>query len=267
MVDLSAANVWPERTSDPRRALQLVEGDGAVIVTGVEATESGAAELGRVLFGERVAAIPQAALVREGGVGDRRPAGVDQHTRSRPHTDGYAYGDHYPDYFLLACERHCPSGGRSILLDGYAILDALAADPETAWASEGLRTVPIDQTEEGKRQSVSTVVQRAPSGRRMVRRSIDQRPAPGSDDPARDAAMIELWWQAIDAAADLLEPEQRPRVEAGEALVIDNYRMLHGREPYVDPRRTMWRLWVWTTDGVGVPEGLLHSDSRFAAAR
>jgi hypothetical protein len=26
----------------------------------------------------------------------------------------------------------------------------------------------------------------------------------------------------------------------------------------------LWRIWAWTTDGIGTPEGILHSDSRYA---
>jgi hypothetical protein len=48
--------------------------------------------------------------------------------------------------------------------------------------------------------------------------------------------------------------------------VIDNYRMMHGREGYADLDRQMWRVWVWTTSAWGVPDGPLHSDSRYAHA-
>ncbi len=46
--------------------------------------------------------------------------------------------------------------------------------------------------------------------------------------------------------------------------MIDNYRMFHGREPYADLDRLMWRVWIWTDESKGVPEGMLHSDSRYA---
>ena len=49
----------------------------------------------------------------------------------------------------------------------------------------------------------------------------------------------------------------------GDVLLVDNYRCLHGRDPYVG-QRFLWRVWAWTTDGNGTPAGPLHSDSRYA---
>jgi len=52
----------------------------------------------------------------------------------------------------------------------------------------------------------------------------------------------------------------------GEALVVDNYRVLHGRAPYwpgavgeassaaaAGPERRLWRVWSWTSEGSGLP--------------
>jgi hypothetical protein len=29
-------------------------------------------------------------------------------------------------------------------------------------------------------------------------------------------------------------------------VLVDNFRLLHGRDPYQDLRRKLWRLWLWT---------------------
>jgi hypothetical protein len=165
MPALAHVNRTPHRTGDLAAARALLERDGAVIVTEVEPGPLAAVELARRLFAGHIVAVPEAALVREGAMRDRRPAGHDHTVRSNAHTDGYAHGDHLPDHFL-----------------------AIGAD-------------------------------------------------------------------------------QRPTLDTGEALVIDNYRVLRGRETYEDPDRTMWRVWVWTYRGVGAPDAMLHSDSRFAGAR
>mmetsp|Transcript_15769 Transcript_15769/g.40667 ORF Transcript_15769/g.40667 Transcript_15769/m.40667 type:complete len:398 (-) Transcript_15769:22-1215(-) len=50
----------------------------------------------------------------------------------------------------------------------------------------------------------------------------------------------------------------------GEALVVDNYRVLHARTPYAppdavgtrrgaEPERKFWRVWSWTSEGSGLP--------------
>ena len=73
--------------------------------------------------------------------------------------------------------------------------------------------------------------------------------------------MIARWRDAIHAAA---ATAQRFEVEPGEAMIIDNHRMMHGREADTDLDRLMWRVWVWTRTGNGVPAVPLHSDSRYA---
>ena len=47
------------------------------------------------------------------------------------------------------------------------------------------------------------------------------------------------------------------------SLPHDHHRgMFHGRDPYSDPRRTLWRCWLWTKASRGLPDvegGELHS--------
>ncbi len=264
-VDFSRVNRDIRRVDDAASALEVAAVEGVVIITGVEPGPRAARRLAWRIFGDRALAVPESAMVREGGEMDRRPDGLDHTTRSKPHTDGYSYGDECPDYFLLSCEYQSEAGGESLMLDGYALLEALAGHPGLAWLTEGLSTRVIDQTEPGKRLSHSTIVQTTPSGRRMLRRTADQVPLIDSDDPERDAEMIRLWKMAIDRAADAVEPSERPKLRAGEAVLVDNYRMFHGREAYADLERLMWRVWIWSDEAKGVPEGMLHSDSRFAA--
>lgn len=266
-LDWTGVNVVPPRialSADPAEAVEALRRHGAVILTGIEPGGEPARAVADAVFGSRVCAVPEAARVTDGGEQDRKPDGLDHTTRSRAHTDGYAYGDRCPDHFLLSCEQASGEGGESLLLDGYALLDVLAGDPETAWLAEALPRVVIDQTEPGMHPSLSPIVQTAPSGRRMLRRTADQHPAPESSDPERDAEMIRLWKEAIDVASDAVAPAERPKLEPGEAIVVDNYRMFHGREPYQDLGRLMWRVWIWTDEAAGVPDGMLHSDSRFA---
>ena len=45
----------------------------------------------------------------------------------------------------------------------------------------------------------------------------------------------------------------RFKLRRGQAVLVDNFRLLHGREPYQDLRRKLWRLWHWTDRAVAVP--------------
>jgi gamma-butyrobetaine dioxygenase len=255
--------ILPERTDDPTAVAALVRRHGAAVLVGAGRTEAEAVAVPRAVFGDAVLAVPPAAEVREAGGQDRRYAGISQHNRLKCHTDGFSYGDLYPDYFALVCEDASPEGGESMLLDGDALLDWVLADPVHAPFGERLQTVPVEQTEPGKRRSTAPMVGRSASGRRMFRRFPEQSPAPDAADPEADAAMIYAWHQLIDDVS-LFAP--RFKLEPGDAVVIDNYRVFHGREPYSDMARKLWRVWMWTTAGQGVPDGMLHSDSRYAGA-
>lgn len=263
-IDWSTVNVVPPTIGNRSEAADAVRHHGAVVVTGVEPGAEAARQLAADIFGDRVRTVPEAAKVTDGGERDRKPDGLDHRTRSRAHTDGFAYSDLCPDYFLLACERHSEVGGESLLLDGYAILERLAGNASTAWLADDLATTIIDQTEPGMRPSLSPIVRSTPSGRRVLRRTPDQYPAPDSADPDHDAEMIRLWKLAIHVASDAITASERPKLQAGEAVVVDNYLMFHGREAYTDTERLMWRVWIWTDEAPGLPDGMLHSDSRFA---
>ena len=68
--------------------------------------------------------------------------------------------------------------------------------------------------------------------------------------------MIDAWRDAIATAGDAAP---RFKLHAGDVVVVDNYRMMHGREAYADLDRLMWRVWVWTTASFGVPGGPPHT--------
>ncbi len=256
----------PELAQSIQQAKSLLERDGAVVLADVGSTAEEAKALMRDLFAPGLRALPEPARVFDGGEQDRKLANKDHHDPLPVHTDGFAYGDLYPDCLLLVCVQTSDLGGESFLVDGYAVLDQLAASPETRWAADALAQVEVDQTEEGMQPALSPIVQRTPAGRLMVRRVLDQdgngpTVAPDSADAARDAGMIDLWLQTIEASA---ASAPRFRLESGQALLVDNYRMFHGREGYDDPLRMMWRVWGWSDQSLGVPDMPLHSDTRYA---
>lgn len=255
-------STFPTRSPDPQDVMIAVERDGVAILVGCGPDGDAAVAAARSIFGERVVAIPEPAEVRAGGVKDRTAAAIDETMPLPPHTDGFAYGDHYPDYFLLSCAQASGVGGESYAVDGYRILTELRTQDGGAELLERMSQVPIDQTEPDMRGSLSPLVMQNDEGRLMVRRFPFQKPAPDSLDAAGDTAMIDTWTAAVTAAG---EAAPRFKVNTGEVVVFDNYRMMHGRDPYRDMDRLMWRVWVWTTSALGVPEGQLHSDSRYAS--
>jgi gamma-butyrobetaine dioxygenase len=242
----------------------MLERDGAVIIAHIGPDAEDARSLAFDLFTSDVLAVPPAARVFDGGEMDNKAPGVDHTTRLAAHTDGFGYGDFYPDYILLDCVSASATGGESFLIDGYAVLEALADDPVTAWVPEAMGRIAINQTEQGMQQSVSPMLQHTDGGRVMVRKTLEQRAAADSEDPLRDDRMVAIWHDAVETA---VASAPRFKLSPGCALVIDNYRVLHGRDPYTDLNRLMWRVWVWTrASKAGPPDLPLHSDTRYAHA-
>jgi alpha-ketoglutarate-dependent taurine dioxygenase len=267
----SAFAVIPQRTTDPSEAFALVRSAGAVILADAGRSRDDARDVALRVLGSLEPIVPDPAPIKEGG-GNRDRAYITSSLNESlavkfqsGHTDGFAYGDHYPDYIFLLCVKAAVSGGESFLIDTYAILDALTAsgDPDDAAFATFLTSVPVEQTEPGFRFSVAPVIGSNGRGRRMSRWTPVQKPAAGlpAAEHARQAAWLARWTEltyraSLDAARFMLAP--------GDAICIDNYRMLHGRTGFDDLDRELWRIWAWTTESLGAPDGLLFSDSRFA---
>lgn len=247
------------RVATVTSVLDSLQRYGACVLAECGTSCEDATKLPRQVFGQRLQAAPEAAEVSDRVLAVR---GILKEESFRAHTDGHAYGDLFPDYFLLLCSRACRSGGASFLVDGYAVLDSLASDPTTAWVPSALEARAVDQT--SRLQSISPVVLRAPCGRRALRCRMPgpptafaaQRVAAESDNPEADAAMLQAYHATIEAASTVAS---RFALSPGEALLVDNYRMFHGREPYWDEDRLLWRVWIWTDGARGVPAGDLRS--------
>ena len=152
-----------------------------------------------------------------------------------PHTDT-CWRQTLIGLLLMHCLKAHPDGGRSILVDGFAVVSRLREESPEAF--ELLATVPInfeakvqdrdDWRVKGRITSVSAdgVIE----GVRYNGNSIGQLDLPDQLVTPMYAALEQfekilydrdLWWQ--------------PMLQPGDLLVIDNHRVLHGREAF-DPQ-------------------------------
>jgi gamma-butyrobetaine dioxygenase len=261
----------PKRVSDPRVAFSLVRSVGAAILTGTDTSGEYAQKTAATILDGLEPVIPDPAPVQEGKSVAKRywdlMPGVDAHKApfQTGHTDGYAYGDAYPDFIFLLCRRPAESGGESFIVDTYDLLDTLGDSdvPADRELHAFLTSEPVEQTEWGYQASVAPVFIDNGRGRRMARWTAVQRPDDklGAQERERQAEMLGRW-KAMAYEASMRAP--RFTLQSGEMLCVDNYRMLHGRTGFDDTERAMWRIWAWTTEALRVPEGMLHSDNRFA---
>jgi len=253
-----------------------------------------------------------------------------------PHTDGYVWGDQYPDVVILLCEQQASlmegegGGGENYLVDGTrfvgkkkekdheqssnnnnhkegllepAVVELLSKVPvdhterkDSGFVEEGaVSIVPVFQWKPcppsswwsrsaGQQDTEEATTQKRFMWRRMVNfdyvmgtKIMDESTyisawkvpsnhhedtdADNSTTTTTDPKAIQNALQKVDQAiyressCDTVTP--RFRLQRGEALLVDNFRMLHARQAYQDSStndsRRMWRVWSWTTESNGLP--------------
>jgi hypothetical protein len=275
-MDFSQASVVPRRVATPAQARAEVAARGAAILSGLGDQEAafaaGRAFLGADLrrFGLQFEASKdkqeaEAAVVAGQPADERGRKRRFTATRERmvPHNDGFGFGDFGPDYLFLWCGQPDAAGaGASFLVDGLALLDQLAADPDWQDVARFAWETDIDQSEPNFPLAAHAPIARRldvrgrPGGRAQVRHHPFQAPVPGQapDLEAAQAALIGRWSQAVTAARDA---GPMFHAAAGDLICVDNYRLTHGRDAFSDPGRVMLSIWGWSAAAISVPEGPL----------
>ncbi|MGH3899709.1 MAG: TauD/TfdA family dioxygenase [Pseudonocardiaceae bacterium] len=234
----------PQRVSrtEVSAARGLLERDGAVILTGwpVEAdsvVNAAAAVLGtRLRELERVR--PKTANSDEGLTLHRDGAHVvvdirDQLVRVR-------IAD--PDYVLILCTAAAPKGGESIVVDGYRLIDQLKRGAPELY--DFLTSVDVDVTSKWIAKNLHTDLYRVPrvcrmvewtrGGRMIVHVPEGTQPAPRETQWDEHEKLIAAYADVITTAAAHVRGDTT--LAAGEVLVLDNYRCLHGVRAHEGPR-------------------------------
>jgi alpha-ketoglutarate-dependent taurine dioxygenase len=206
------------------------------------------------------------------------------------HTD--SMGKRMPDFIVLACAGAAKAGGENFIVDLYAVIDAIGADPSTAWMASALSERDVISVNNNTTSRATDLwlgpiapeaVAKPPSGQqwdrvhgRACRRIAQGRqtfgvlPGTPAEEAERDAAMAMTYKRAVDEAQ---AAAPRFRCEAGDCLLMDNFRCAHGRAGYTEDyraqveqvgqeplgveeallagHRLLWRLWIWTVPWPG----------------
>ncbi|MFI8486566.1 TauD/TfdA family dioxygenase [Streptomyces rubrogriseus] len=236
----SGPGIAPGRVAqgNPGTARELLARDGAVILTGHENTPDALVVAAAQIVGDRLRELyPQ--RVRTSHPGDP----VHLHADSFDilvDIGGVPHRRRHPDedHVLVQCARQAPEGGHSFALGAYAFVDELStSDPVLhtfltstdvdlygAWAD--LRGLPATPR-------IGRHVEFTRTGRRIVRRTDGA--VPLHRDPDSDHIRTQLG--RLTEAVHAIEPSlPRFRLDAGDILVLDNYRCWHGRDRHTGER-------------------------------
>lgn len=228
----------PRIEGQPRRALEQT---GAALLPAAEGAEEAARRASDTpwafaerLFGERVLLVERQPIrpVPGGRTFASSGAFTPLHTDSQTHLGVPA------SVQVLVCRRPAATGGESTLLDAWALLGAVAASDPALHARifDEARHIPFYFGDFAGR-TVSL---------RRGHVFFTHSPVVREGDPL--AALLRPHLERA--------PRAVLRVEAGDVLVVNNHRVLHGRLPFDDPGRELVRLLVWLERPFAAPPEL-----------
>jgi trimethyllysine dioxygenase len=155
-----------------------------------------------------------------------------------PHTDG-TYSFDGPGYQMFHCLFFEGTGGESILVDGFKVAEAIAAESPELYQVLSEVEVPGQYLDYGRgvHLMAKRPVLRHDASGQLVQVSFNHHDrAPFLLAPERQAAFydgLKLFHRlANDPAFQMLEP-----LRPGRMVIFDNWRVMHGRKAYEGKRR------------------------------
>lgn len=158
------------------------------------------------------------------------------------HTDSQLYDGAPPDLQVMACLHADERGGESLLLDTWPLLEAIELQ-EPALFTALFRAWRVHPFVFGDLTGPTAAI-------RGGALAFTHSPRSGEDAVGKRLA---AWLER--------SPPLQVPVRAGEVLLLDNRRVLHGRQAFQDTRRCFTRLLVW------LPEPLARHPRYEALAR
>jgi trimethyllysine dioxygenase len=154
----------------------------------------------------------------------------------RPHTDG-TYSHDAPGAQMLHCLHFEGTGGESTMVDAFAIAARLKKDLPAHYETLSTVAVPGQYIGDG-----SHLIAERPVFRHDVRGELVQVSFNNYDRapfllPEHDMRAFYEALRAFDSLANDRSLQWRHVLAPGEAMLFDNWRVLHGREAYTGVRR------------------------------
>lgn len=154
----------------------------------------------------------------------------------RPHTDG-TYSHDAPGLQLLHCLAFEGTGGSSVLVDGFRIADELRTSRPDLYDVLSRVEVPGHYIGDGAHLVAARPVFRHDRRGQLVQVSFNNADRAPFLLPADEMETFYDALRAFEALANDHRLQVRRRNPPGEAMLMDNWRVLHGRTAYTGHRR------------------------------
>ncbi|MFQ6022697.1 MAG: trimethyllysine dioxygenase [Acidiferrobacterales bacterium] len=155
-----------------------------------------------------------------------------------PHTDG-TYSHDAPGLQMLHCLQFSGTGGESVLVDGFRVADELRREAPDAFETLCRIRVPGQYIEPGIHLMANRPVFRLDDRGAVIQVSFNNYDrAPLRMSPT-EAATFYAASRAFDEIVQRSEMQLRFALTPGEALLFDNWRLLHGRAAFEGKRHVV----------------------------
>jgi gamma-butyrobetaine dioxygenase len=231
-------------------ARKLVERDGAAILTGWPVERDSVVNAAAAMLGTRLRELEK---IQERST-ENTAVSNDGPSPGLLHRDGShvvaVINDRVvpvrmpdPDYVLIFCATPAPTGGESVVADGYRLVERLRNRAPELY--EFLTTIDVDISSRNTYHDVYRVpllcrmVEWTRGGRVIIRVADLAQPMPRESRWAEHDELIQTY---VDLCATLAAQIRNDTMLAsGEILFVDNYRCLHGVRDH-EGRRTTYVL-------------------------
>lgn len=153
----------------------------------------------------------------------------------RPHTDG-TYSHDAPGLQLLQCLRFDGEGGESVMVDGFETARRLAAEHPQHFATLSTTMVPGQYIGDGSHLMARRPVFRHDDQGQLVQVSFNNADRAPFILPATEMAAFYGALRAFETLVNDPAMQWCRRLQTGEAMLFDNWRLLHGRRAYTGQR-------------------------------
>jgi len=158
-----------------------------------------------------------------------------------PHTDG-TYFDKPPGLQALHCLAHDCTGGESTLVDGFRIAETLKAKAPALYAKLCETTIPARYIDEARHYETDIQVLRHEGGRlvQVQYNCYDRAPFAPDEDTETLYRALTRFQELACAPEYALEFQLRE----GDAVIFDNWRLLHGRRAFAGRTRKLASFYI-----------------------